>query len=51
MKILYLFLFLIIAAYAEKARFDNYRIYRIHLENEEQLMALRQLAETSDSVN
>jgi len=51
MKLLYLFLFFIVATHAEKARFDNYRIYRIQLENEDQLKALRQLAETSDSYN
>ena len=47
----FFFFFLLITAFAEKARFDNYRVYRIQLENEDQLNALRQLAETSDSVN
>lgn len=50
MKFFYFLLFLAVAAYAEKARFDNYRVYRIQLDNEVQLKALRQLADTSDSV-
>lgn len=35
---------------ADKARFDNYRIYSIDIETVDQLKALRELSETSDSV-
>lgn len=35
---------------ADKARFDNYRIYSIDVETVDQLKALRELSETSDSV-
>lgn len=37
-------------AFGEKARFDNYRVYKILIENEVQLEALQTLAESSDSV-
>jgi hypothetical protein len=48
-KLIFLFCFLV-SVFAEKARFDNYRVYRIKIENVDQLKALRQLADTSDSV-
>jgi hypothetical protein len=51
MKILSLFLVLLVSVYAEKARFDHYRVYRIEIENDDQLKALKELSETSDSVN
>lgn len=34
---------LVVAVAAEKVRFDNYKVYRITPENEEQLQVLRQL--------
>lgn len=37
-------------SHSEKARFDNYRVYKVLIENSDQLKALRQLADTSDSV-
>lgn len=41
----------VLVASAEKARFDNYRVYSISVENELQLRVLRELGETSDSVS
>lgn len=49
-KLIFLFCVLI-SAFAEKARFDNYRVYKVKIENIYQLQELRQLADTSDSVN
>lgn len=37
--------------FAEKARFDNYRVYHVAIENEIQLRALKELSENSDSVS
>lgn len=34
---------------AEKARFDNYRVYSIAVETKEQLNLLKEIEETSDS--
>lgn len=39
------------ACIAEKARFDNYRVYSIAIETKEQLDLLMQLEEISDSVS
>lgn len=39
------------ACLAEKARFDNYRVYSIAIETQEQLNLLMQIEETSDSVS
>lgn len=50
MKIIFSLFFLVVISHAEKARFDNYRVYDIQIENVDQLKALRQLADTSDSV-
>jgi hypothetical protein len=36
---------------ADKARFDNYRVYSVAVETEEQLKVLREIEETSDSVS
>lgn len=36
---------------ADKARFDNYRLYNVEIETHDQLSVLRELSETSDSVN
>lgn len=35
---------------AEKARFDNYRVYSIAVDNQQQLNVLKELNEISDSV-
>lgn len=36
---------------AEKARYDNYRVYHVAIESEIQLRALQELSEISDSVS
>lgn len=36
---------------AEKARFDNYRVYSIEIGTHDQLSVLRELSATSDSVS
>lgn len=36
---------------ADKARFDNYRVYSISVKNELQLKVLKELYESSDSVS
>lgn len=41
----------VICVTSEKARFDNYRVYRVDVQNKLQLNVLRELSETSDSVN
>jgi carboxypeptidase A len=41
----------VFSATAEKSRFDNYRVYRISVENELHLRVLQELSETSDSYN
>lgn len=46
-----LFAVLVFSASAEKARFDNYRVYSVSVENEIQLRALKELSATSDSYN
>lgn len=38
------------AASAEKARYDNYRVYNVPIENQLQLRALKELSVVSDSV-
>lgn len=40
----------VLSATSEKARFDNYRVYKVDVDTHDQLTALRQLSETSDSV-
>lgn len=42
---------LALSASAEKARYDNYRIYSVDIANELQLKVLKELSETSDSVS
>lgn len=42
---------LALSASAERARFDNYRIYSVAIENKMQLQVLKELSETSDSVS
>lgn len=39
-----------LAVSAEKARFDNYRVYSIDVDTHDQLTVLREISETSDSV-
>lgn len=51
MKFLLLAAFLIVSASAEMTRFDNYQVYKVNVENNEQLKALQYLDEHSDSVN
>lgn len=41
---------LIFSTVAENARFDNYQVYTVSIENEEQLKALKYLDEHSDAV-
>lgn len=51
MKFVTIFLVLFIASVcAEKARFDNYRLYGIQVENEEQYKMMKYIEENSDSV-
>jgi hypothetical protein len=39
------------AAFAEKARYDNYRVYTINVDSELQLQALRAIDEYPDGVS
>ena len=39
------------AVFAEKARFDNYRVYKISIENEKQLETLKAIENRSDGVS
>ena len=50
MKVFCALLLVFAISLAEKARFDNYRVYEIFIENTDQLNALRLLHETSDAV-
>lgn len=36
---------------AEKARFDNYQVYSVAVETKEQLIVLKEIEDTSDSVS
>lgn len=40
-----------IVAAADKARYDNYRVYSVSVDNQLQLKVLKELAEVSDSVS
>lgn len=51
MKFVALFLVLFLAVNAEKARFDNYRVYSLNIENDEQYKWMKYIEEHSDSVN
>lgn len=51
MKLLICLAFLFLSAGAEKARFDNYRLYNVQIENQEQYEAMKYLEDHSDSVN
>lgn len=39
------------SVFAEKARFDNYKVYTIQVENEKQLNTLQELEGTPDGVS
>lgn len=45
-----LLIFLVTYVLTEKARYDKYRVYKILIEDRNQLDALKFLADTSDSV-
>lgn len=45
-----LFIAFLALASAEKVRYDDYRVYKVFVENNEQLKALQHLDEHSDSV-
>lgn len=47
----FIVVFLCLVAFAEKARYDNYRVYHVAIENDVQLKALIELSEVSDSVS
>jgi len=51
MKLLICLAFFFLSAGAEKARFDNYRLYSVQIENQEQYEAMKYLENHSDSVN
>lgn len=40
-----------IVVFGEKARFDNYRVYSVNIENEEQLSVLRELEAYADGIS
>lgn len=46
-----IFLIYLSTSFADKARFDNYRVYNIRIENQLQLRVLKELSDVSDSVN
>lgn len=50
MKILLCVLIALQLVIADKSRYDNYRVYKIQIENAAQLDAMKYLADTSDSV-
>lgn len=47
---LFVFLAILGAKAAEKARYDNYRVYEILIENEEQLEVMQQIENFPDGV-
>lgn len=53
MKIFVLAIFVacFMVASAEKARYDNYRVYSIHIENEDQLKELQELEIHPDGIS
>lgn len=51
MKLIICLAFLLFSVGAEKARFDNYRLYSVQIENKSQYEAMKYLEENSDSVN
>lgn len=50
MKVLIFLTIFFVIAKAEMARYDNYRVYSVKIENEEQYEAMKYLEEYSDSV-
>jgi hypothetical protein len=49
-KILIIFSIALTAAALEKARYDNYRVYRVSIENDIQLELMKQINEFPDGV-
>lgn len=49
-KVSAILIVLLSVAVAEKVRFDNYRVYSIKVENEEQLAALKNIENNPDGV-
>lgn len=50
MKVLLVFLFAYAAAGSEKARYDNYRVYQISIENSQQLELMQEIENYPDGV-
>lgn len=50
MKIVAVLAILFVSIHAEMARFDNYHVYSVKIENTEQYDAMKYLEEHSDSV-
>lgn len=48
--VLFLVLTTFLVAFCEKARFDNYRVYLVHIENEEQLQVIQELELNPDGL-
>lgn len=51
MKFLVVLALFVLATNGEQARFDNYRVYSVIIENDQQLEGFKYLEEHSDSVN
>jgi hypothetical protein len=51
MKLLIFFALFFVACSAEKARFDNYRVYSFQIRTKEQFDAMKYIEEHSDAVN
>ena len=45
-----IFIACFVVAFGEKARFDNYRVYSINVENEEQLKVVREISGYTDGI-
>ena len=50
MKVVLFVVLSVLVVSGEKARFDNYRVYSVSIDTQDQLSVLRQLSENSDSV-
>lgn len=50
MKLIIVLAAFILSASADPARYDNYRLYSVSVENNLQIKVLKELSETSDSV-
>lgn len=51
MKFVFILALLVLSVAAEQARFDNYRVYSVEIDNESQYEAMKYIEEHSDSVN